>query len=95
MPFRNLAMAIGLTGKMTATAEGEVFKQRVKPILKKLGAFPHKKLDASIGAKKQTTRMLKVQCREFMCGMVFRTSAKWATSAELHCPACDGAVDIG
>ena len=60
--FRTLATSIGLVGKMTATEPGPIFKTRTKHILKTLGAYPHKKLDVTIGAKIQTTRMIKVTC---------------------------------
>ena len=40
-PFTKLAKAIGLEGKMTATTEGDAFKQAVAPILEAVGPYPH------------------------------------------------------
>jgi hypothetical protein len=46
-PFANLARAIGLEGKMTATTEGDAFKQAVAPILEAVGPYPHAELSKS------------------------------------------------
>jgi hypothetical protein len=43
--FKRLALAIGLTGPMTATQPGEAFKRRMEPILESLGPYPHAALD--------------------------------------------------
>ena len=95
--FKALATSIGLVGKMTVTEPGPEFLKRTKPILKTLGAFPHKKLDITIGQKKQTTRMVKVTCADNKCGMVFRTSNKWIDESQgaLDCPICHSYTDIG
>src|SRR5688572_8293693 len=60
--FRAPAVALGLEGKMTATVPGAELVERLKPVLKALGTYPHAALKAggtSTGPKKQTTRMLK------------------------------------
>lgn len=83
-PFKDLALQIGLTGKMTATVASETFKQAVQPILDTLGKYPHSKLDATQSpTKKQTTRMIKCECEQ--CGYTIRTSRKWI---ELGAPYC-------
>mgnify|MGYP003627113384 CR=1 FL=1 len=69
--FKRTALAIGLTGKMTATKAGEVFKQSVTPIMINLGDYPHAAVDLT-KRKKQTTRMVKMACGE--CGYIARTS---------------------
>ena len=87
-PFRDLAVSIGLEGKMTATTEGDVFKKAVRPMLKRVGRYPHGQLDATLsGRKKQTTRMLKASCPE--CGYTVRTTAKWIEVAVPTCPDAD------
>lgn len=85
--FRRVATAIGLTGPMRATVPGDAFKQRVAPILKKLGAIPHARLSwgDSSGPKKQTTRMIKCECGE--CGYTARVARKWLEDVGApHCP---------
>jgi hypothetical protein len=77
-PFRKLALAIGLVGKMTATTAGDAFKQYAQPIIDKLGAYPHAELDYST-VKKQTTRMIKASCAE--CGYTVRLTRKWIDQA--------------
>jgi len=82
-PFRSLALAIGLTGKMTATEESEAFKQRLAPILAEHGDYPHAKLDAS-NRKKQTTRLIKTECPR--CGYTARVARKWLDVGAPICP---------
>jgi len=76
--FKRTALAIGLTGKMTATRPSDTFKQSVSPIIEKLGDYPHAAVDLTT-RKKQTTRMIKMECRD--CGYIARTSR---TNIEKH-----------
>ena len=82
-PFRKLAIDIGLEGPMTATTEGEAFKQAVQPMLDAIGDYPHAKLDAT-KRRKQGTRMIKASCTA--CGYTVRTTAKWIGIATPTCP---------
>ena len=82
-PFRKLALAIGLCGKMTATEESEAFKRRLSPILAELGEYPHAKLDAS-NRKKQGTRLIKTECPR--CGYTTRITRKWLDVGAPICP---------
>lgn len=85
-PFKRVAVALGLEGKMTATTEGPKFKTIIAPILKKAGPLPHKRLNAMRSPrKKQTTRLLKVECG---CGYNVRMSAKWFVTAAPLCGIC-------
>lgn len=86
-PFRKLAVAIGLTGKMTATVPGPLFLEAVAPILASVGRLPHARLGFgnSTGPKKQTARLIKVECLE--CGYTVRVARKWLTEVGApHCP---------
>ena len=60
-PFRRIAKAIGLTGKMTATIASDEMKVKLAKIQKKLGKYPHEALDYK-PRKKQGTRNLKIEC---------------------------------
>jgi len=83
-PFRKLALAIGLEGKMTATTEGEAFKQRVTPWIDELGPYPHAEIDQS-QQPKQSTRLIKALCDE--CGYTVRITRKWVSEVGApHCP---------
>ena len=73
--FRDMALAIGLEGKMTATTAGEALKALLQAIVKRLGDYPHEELDIS-NRKKQTTRMVKVECEKAHCDFSFRASRK-------------------
>jgi len=77
--FAKTAKLIGLEGKMTSTHAGEVLKEKLQSIVKKIGEYPHAKIDYT-HMKKQTTRMLKVACTR--CGFSYRTSKKNIDSME-------------
>lgn len=84
-PFKDLATAIGLEGKMTATTEGEQFIAQVQPILADMGAYPHAALSLA-GRKKKQTYLLKAECPS--CGCTIRITQTWVAAAggELRCP---------
>lgn len=82
-PFRKLAKAIGLQGKMTATVTDEALANRLLELTAALGPYPHAQL-SSLTVTKQTTRMLKVQCDG--CGFTCRTTRKWLD--EVGTPTC-------
>lgn len=92
--FRKVATALGLTGKMTATVVGESLKPILEDILTELGAYPHVKLNLG-SVRKQTTRMLKVECKDDACechdengnGYTVRTTQKWIEIGTPTCPA--------
>ena len=94
--FKKIALAIGLTGKMTATTAGPDLKLQLEAIASNLGAYPHGSIDFSTRTK-QTTRMIKVTCIDDECGMIFRTSNKWAVIADnnMSCPVCGGPAHQG
>ena len=90
-PFADLAKAMLLEGKPTATTEGEAFKDQWAALIEKIGEYPQPKFNVALrSGKKQTTRMIKFECVDG-CGMIFRTSAKWAESVS-QCPCCGGAL---
>lgn len=86
-PFKRLATALGLQGKMTATVAGPELKVRLHALSEKLGPYPHAVLDAS-ARPKQGTRMLKVTCPD--CGCVARMAQKWIDDAGVPTCACGG-----
>lgn len=86
--FRQTALAIGLTGKMTATDPGDDFKRDIKPILKALGDYPHGAVDINKNRKKQTTRMIKLECVD--CGFIARASRSAIEQAGLPTCGCGG-----
>lgn len=81
-PFRDVATALGLEGKMTATSVGADLEERLHDLVAKLGDYPHAAIDPS-QKKTQGTRMLKIQCPS--CGWMARTSQKWMS---LGLPTC-------
>ncbi len=87
--FRRWALAVGLTGKMTATSLSESLRVYLEAkVVKKLGPYPHGKLARGGVIKKQTTRMIKIECRE--CGWIARASQTQVDrlGAPAACPVC-------
>jgi len=93
--FRDMALAVGLTGKMTSTVAGEELTEKLKAIHAELGDFPHSKIDAT-QRKKQTTRMVKVECDDICCGFKFRASrSAIADMIIFDCPTgCGGTLEV-
>lgn len=88
-PFKKAAIAIGLTGKMTATTETATFATACKPFIKQFGDFPHAKMNVGqSGVKKQTTRMIKLQCPA--CKFTMRCARSWVDNIGEPICACDG-----
>ena len=83
-PFRRLAIAAGLEGKMTETTAGPDLKRRVNALIRRIGPYPHSRLVASNAPKTQTTRMVKVEC--VVCRCVVRMTRKWLD--EVGPPTC-------
>jgi hypothetical protein len=89
--FRKVALAVGLTGKMTSTEVGEDLQPLLKDLAEELGPYPHVKL--KLGAqKKQTTRMLKAICDDSECPYgeespyTIRLTKKWVEVGLPSCP---------
>ena len=97
-PFRDIATKIGFAGKMTATKAVPELVKMIKPILKRLGKYPHGELDRS-KVKKQTTRNIKLVCYD--CSWNCRTARKnieevRESGGQLICSnsACGGTMTI-
>lgn len=75
-PFQNAAKAAGLEGKATATYAGNVLLDTIANWANVLGDYPHASMNPS-ARKKQSTRLVKVQCSNQECGYVLRTTQKW------------------
>lgn len=74
--FGRLARSLGLEGKLTATHAGEECIEICNRVLDDLGAYPHSRLNPTVGGpKKQGTRMIKCECVD--CGYTVRTTQKW------------------
>lgn len=74
--FGKCARAVGLEGKLTATFGSEELLKKCNAFVKRLGEYPHAKLDPRKSpVKKQGTRLIKCECSK--CGYVVRTTRKW------------------
>lgn len=92
-PFAACANALGLGGKMRSTIATDRWFSMHSELVEALGPLPHRKLILHEHAKKDGTRMLKLECPE--CQMVFRTAKKWITDAEfVYCPISSCGTEI-
>lgn len=76
--FKRCALAIGLTGKMTATVAGVDMLAFIGRFKKAHGEYPAGALMIA-NRKKQGTRLLKCECET--CGYVVRTTRQWVENA--------------
>lgn len=87
--FARMARGIGLAGPLTATHAGPKLAAELAEIADTLGPIPHAALNpAKSGRKKQTTRMLKLECSA--CDFICRTTLKHVQRIDYAspCPAC-------
>lgn len=84
--FKRLALAVGLTGKMTATVAGHELSETCTRLLSDLGPYPHSELRIGEGRPgAQRNRHVKMQCDH--CGYIARAAAKWIDEqGPLTCP---------
>lgn len=73
-PFKRLALAAGLEGKMTATVPGVALSQRIAQWISELPAFPFASIVRPDKGKKGS-RLLKATCET--CGYTVRVTRKW------------------
>jgi len=88
--FARTARKVGLVGKLTATVAGDALQEKLLDIVDAIGEIPHSALNAAnSGKKKQTARMLKVECT--YCKFTYRASRTQLLQAfegEAVCPCC-------
>ncbi|CAK9253390.1 unnamed protein product [Sphagnum jensenii] len=87
-PFRDIALLIGLQGKMRQTTPTLLLTEKLKTIASNLGNLPHAKLNfiSSVEApKKQAKKWLKAECGK-SCGYSVRITSKWAKIGLPLCP---------
>ena len=85
--FRRLALKLGLVGKMTATIAGEQLRAWLESIIPVyLGEYPHSRVISFDAGKKQTTRLIKLQCPA--CEMIVRATRQGLEESCLPFCAC-------
>ena len=83
-PFRRVALAVGLEGKMSESSVGEELALQLEGLIERIGHYPHATLSPSTKDKKQTTRLLKATCPN--CGYLVRVTRKWLDVGLPTCP---------
>jgi hypothetical protein len=92
-PFAALAHRLGLVGKPTETNAGPELMARLNVLLTKIGPYPHSQLTPSDTRKKQSTRLIKVECSQ--CGYTCRITRKWLTAVGAPlCPSDKLAMEV-
>jgi hypothetical protein len=90
--FRKAWKALGFVGKPTCSEAGSELAGALRKIAGELGAYPHKRL-SPVDLKKQSTRMLKVQCLDEACGCVVRMTRKWLDMVGAPTCACGSEME--
>lgn len=93
--FARIAKAVGFIPKLTSSDNrSEELNGTLKDTAERLGPFPSAAImpgiSAILGEKKQTTRMLKLQCPS--CEYTARTTQKWIDVGLPTCPCGDEMV---
>lgn len=104
--FRQLALGVGLQGRMTATVVGPSLRARLNTLISEIGPYPHAQVQLpavgaltiplipSEGMKKQTTRLVHCECAD--CGYTLWTTRKWITRyPQLPTCPCGGRFVVG
>lgn len=81
--FKDVAIRMGLTGKMTATTPSDDFAREIRDMLKKAPEYPHAVL-SPVRAKKPGSRLIKCICEG--CGYTMRVTRQWIETATPICP---------
>ena len=93
--FQVAASKIGHVAPFTSSAPTPAFMAWAGPLLDRLPAYPHRRLNALVPVaqpKKQSARLLKAECPE--CGYTVRVTRKWVVEVgPPHCPK-DGAMSV-
>jgi len=89
-PFKQFMKATGLEGKATATTAGAELVSYFQRLDEKFKGYPHDVINAGAGRKKQTTRLIKCECRG--CEYIIRTTR----TPLMHYgpPICPGCGDV-
>ena len=85
-PFRRLATAMGLVGKMTKTIEGPLFLSIMPATIDRIGPYPHPALRQlrRLDRKLARTRLVRVHCAA--CGYLVRITQRWLMVSIPICP---------
>ena len=91
-PFKRVALALGLEGKMRATVPGASLTKDLQALSDTLGDYPHAALNTALsGRKTQGTRMIKLECDD--CGWSCRTAQKNVDAGTPTCH-CGGSINV-
>ncbi|NRA43509.1 MAG: hypothetical protein HRU09_01000 [Oligoflexales bacterium] len=93
--FGKCARAIGLEGKLTATYAGEDLTNYIKEYAQVIGEYPHASLSKPEEEKKQSTRQLKMVCRNDHPEYIARISKKTLDIAAPLCGLCHQEMVLG
>jgi len=92
--FRDIALDVGLEGRMTATTVGQELADEIKSWIAKVGKLPHNKWIPRNG-RKQSTRMVKAVCDWDHSPYIARLSRKAIRDHGAPiCPTCYEQMDL-
>ncbi len=84
--FVDVIRPLGLAGKPTSTVPGEAFIEFARPLIAKLGSYPHSPMAINPKYKMSVGRMIKAQCP--LCEYKVRVTRVWLDNDEYGAPIC-------
>ncbi len=85
--FKEIALKVGLCGKMKATEETPELVGKLENLIKEIGPYPHGKLSfETTTTEKKTDGPMKVICEDDECGYNVRIGKKWVEKGFPTCP---------
>ena len=91
-PFQKIARHFGFLPPWTSTPSPPILRKTFKRLAAEIGPFPHKKIVIPETEKKQTTRMIKLQC--LRCGFICRASRQALEQCGIPFCACGEMMDL-
>ena len=90
--FAKAGRQLGLCGKPRSMRFDQALPEWAETIVEMIGPYPPGTLQHPPREKRQTTRMLKVECQA--CGMIWRASRSALDGKRLACPDADCAAPV-
>jgi len=86
--FKEVAIKMGLAGKMRATFANEELQSQLKSFVEELGEYPHGSLNPKTKIKKERTKNFVVATCD-TCSYTIRIMKKFIDEGIPKCPVCD------
>lgn len=84
--FKDIALKVGLCGKMKSTEETPELVEKLERLIKEIGPYPHAKLIFKVKETEPKPGPIKAICSDEDCGYHVRVPRKWMDKGMPTCP---------